>query len=145
MAKLTPQQITDKLIRNATNAVQDYRNGVNAVVDNPMQKAIAAIPKMRNNFNAAVDSGKVQAGMASVGINQWKKQTAGVGGDRYAPGITAAASKILAFQQQVGPFRDALRQQLASMPTDTLEQRLAKMVANAQGMHMFKFQKPATS
>jgi len=145
MAKLTPQQIVDKQIKNASNAVQDYRNGINNVVDNPMAKAAAAIPKMRNNFNAAVDSGKVAAGFNSVGINAWKAQASKKGGDNYVAGITAAKPKMLAFQTQIGPFRDALKAQLDTMPTDTLDQRLAKMVANAQGMHTFQYQKPMQS
>jgi hypothetical protein len=145
MAKLTPQQIADKQVRNATNAVQDYRNGVNAVTVNPMDKAIASIQKMRNNFNAAVDSGKVQAGMASVGINAWKAAASKKGGDNYAGGITAAAGKILAFQTQIAPFRAQLQATIATMPTDTLDQRLQKMVANAKGMSTFRFAKPQTS
>lgn len=145
MAKLTPQQIVDKQIKNASNAVQDYRNGVNNVTENPMAKAAAAIPKMRNNFNAAIDSGKVAAGFNSVGLNTWKQQASKKGGDNYVAGVTAAKGKMLAFQTQIGPFRDALRAQLQQMPTDTLDQRLAKMVANAQGMHTFQYVRPMQS
>lgn len=139
---LTPQQIADKQVRNAQNAVQDYRNGVQGTTKNPMQLAVAAIPKMRNNFNAAIDSGKVAAGLNSVPLSTWKQQTAKTGGDRYAAGVAAAAPKIVAFQTQIAPFRQQLQASLANMPTDTLDQRIAKMVANAQGMSQFKFQKP---
>lgn len=143
MAKLTPQQIVDKQIKNASNAVQDYRNGVLNTDKNPMQLAVQAIPKMRNNFNAAVDSGKVAAGFNSVSLQTWKQQTATKGGDRYVDGVTKAKPKMLQFQMQIAPFRAALQQELASMPTDTPDQRIQKMVANARGMAAFKFIKQA--
>lgn len=141
MAKLTPQQIADKQIRNAANAVQDYRNGVMNTDKNPMQLAIAAIPKMRNNFNAAIDSGRVADGFNSVSVQTWKNTTSKKGGDRYVDGITQAKPKIVAFQMQIAPFRAALQAELSSMPTDTADQRIAKMVANARGMAQFKFVK----
>lgn len=143
MSKLSPQQIADKQVRNAQNAVSDYRQGVQSTNKNPMQLAVAAIPKMRANFNAAIDNGKVAAGLNSVSLASWKQQTAVVGGDRYAAGVAAAKPKIIAFQTQIAPFRDQLSAAIQSMPSDTFEQRMARMRANAEGMHTFKFQKPA--
>lgn len=141
MAKLTPQQIADKQVRNASNAVQDYRNGVLNTDKNPMALAVAAIPKMRNNFNAAIDSGKTAAGFNSVSVQTWKQVTAKKGGDRYVDGITQAKGKIQAFHMQLAPFRAQLQAELDSMPTDTPDQRIAKMVANARGMAGFRFVK----
>jgi hypothetical protein len=145
MAKLTPQQIVDKQVKNAANAVGDYRTGVQNTDKNPMQLAVQSLGKMRNNFNAAIDSGKVAAGFNSVSLAQWKQQTAKKGGDRYVDGVNQAKSKMLAFQTQIAPFRDALQQQISQMPSDTLDQRIQRMVANANGMHQFKFVKPQMS
>lgn len=141
MPDLTPEQIVEKQIKRVQNAVGDYRDGVRRTKKQPMQRAIAAIGKMRNNFNEAIDSGKVQEGFESVSDAEWKEATATKGGDRLAKGMEQARPKLLEFQQQIKPFRDALKQQIDSMPSETFEQRMARMNANATGMHEFKFRK----
>lgn len=141
MPKLTPEQIVEKQIRRATAAVGDYREGVRRTTKKPMELAIRAIPKMVNNFLEAANDGTIEAGFASVSDADWKEKTATKGGDHYAKGVSDAKGKMLEFQQQFAPVRDAVAQQVSSMPSDTFEQRVARMVANAEGLHRFKFRK----
>lgn len=141
MANLTPEQIVEKQIRNATNATEDFRTGVKQTKKNPMQRAIQAIPKMRANILAAIDNGTVEAGLASVSQQDWVNATAGKGGDRYAAGIEAAKPTLLDFQRQMKPYRDQVKEQIDQMPSTTPEQRIQRMLQNVQLMRQFKFQK----
>lgn len=138
MAKLTPQQIADKQISRVQAASGDYTAGVNAVTQSPMQRAKAKKDKLKANFLAAVDSGKWEAGLDSVSLEDWKKQSTEVGAARLGAGVEAARAKIVAFQEEIAPFRARVQAEIAAMPDTTLEQRLAKMTANARKMAEFK-------
>lgn len=141
MADLTAEQIVEKQIRRAVNATEDFKRGVRSTKKNPMERAIKAIPKMRANILRAIDEGIVAEGLASVPMSEWQESTAGKGGDRYATGVEKSKPKLLEFQRQIKPHRDALKEQIDNMPDETFEQRMARMVANAQGMRQFRFKK----
>lgn len=141
MANLTPEQIVEKQIRNARNAVGDYRQGVLQTKKKPMERAKAKIQKMQDNFNRAVDDGTVAAGFDSVSDEEWKRLTSSKGGENYARGIEASKSKLLEFQKQRKSFQDMLSEQIDNMPTDTKEQRRARLDAQLEGMEQFRFQK----
>ncbi len=141
MAKMTPQQIAEKQIRRAQEASGDYVAGINATTVNPMQEAKKKKDKLKANFNAAVDSGKWEAGLDSVSAEEWKRQSAEVGGARFGSGVEAARGKIVAFQEEVAPHRARIQAEVRAMPDTTPEQRLARMMANARGMAQFKRQR----
>lgn len=139
MAKnLTAEQITDKMIRNASAATQDYKEGVQRVADNPAAKAVEKKEKMRANFLESMDDGKYEASMSQVTLQSWKTATAGKGAARWAQGMQDAKAKILATQRELKQHRDTVQQEVQSMPDDTAEQRIQRMVANARGMAQFK-------
>lgn len=145
MADLSPQEIAAKQVKNARNAIGDFKKGVQNVKVNPMQAAARKIDKMRQGFIDAIDSGKVKAGFESVSQQDWIDATSGKGGDNWAKGIEGAQQKIIDFQTQIKPHRDNVKTRVNNMPNDTQEQRIDRMVANARGMAEFKFRKKAKS
>lgn len=141
MAELTAQEIAEKQIKRSKAAVSDFRKGVQNTKKNPMQLAKAKKNKMRDNLIKAIDDGDWEAGLDSVSETEWKELTAGKGADNYSRGIEAAEQNIIDFQTQVKPHRDSVKAQVANMPNDSYDQRIERMVANANGMHNFKYRR----
>lgn len=140
-ADLSPQEIVDKILKNAAGAVGDYKRGVLGTKKNPMALAKAAKEKMRQGINQALDDGTWEDGLDAVSVSDWKKLTAEKGGSRYLEGLKAAAPKMLEFQTQFKPARDAVKAMVDSMPDNTFEERLQRMTANAMGLHEFRFKR----
>src|ERR1700759_3781850 len=104
--KLTAQQITDKQVTRASQAVNDYVAGVSAVTESPNAKAAAKVNKYQQGVNDAVTSGAYVNGNNAVTLQQWQNAAKTKGQRNYAQGVKDAQSKILAFNQTYGPVRD---------------------------------------
>lgn len=135
MARLTPEQIVDKQIRRAQQETQSYIDGVNAVTESPMAKAAANVEGYLNGVQEAVASGRWQQALLDTSISDWKTQTAGKGGGRWSEGVAKARPKLIKFQREYTPIREAIAAQVDSMPNSTFEERMARMNANARGLH----------
>jgi hypothetical protein len=134
-ARLTPQQIADKQVSRAQQAVPDYTAGVAAVTVAPNSVAASKVDKYQNGVNAAVQSGKYVSANQAVTLSAWQTAAKGKGARNYAQGVADAKPKILAFQQAYAPVRNAIADQVNAMPDDTFEQRLAKADQNARLLH----------
>lgn len=134
-ARKTPQQIVDKQIRAAQNAVPDYVAGVQSVQTSPNQLAAAKADKYLASIQEAVSSGRFQSANQAVSLEDWKRPTIEKGQARYAQGVAAAKQKLLKFQSEYGPVRDAIADQVRGMPNDTFEQRMARMEAMVREAH----------
>lgn len=133
-----PKKITEKQIRRAQNATQDYVSGVENVSESPTAKAAKKKDKMRAGINAAIDSGKWEDGLMSVSLEQWKERTAKKGGERYASGVADSADRVEEFHAEFAPFMASVQAKIDQMPDTTAEQRIARMVANAQALAKFR-------
>lgn len=130
--------VTAKQIRRAQAATQDYQAGVSGVTESPTAAAAKKKDKLKAGFNAAVDSGKWEAGLASVSLDDWKAMTLKKGGERYATGVADSQQKTQDFHEQFSAFLAQHMSTIDAMPDTTQEQRLAKMMANARGIANFK-------
>lgn len=133
-----PARAAEKQIRRAQTAATDYVAGVRAVKESPTSKAKRKKDKYRNGVLAALDSGKWEAGLDSVSLQEWQEAAAKKGGDRYAAGVEAAAGKIQQFHAEFAAFMSSHQPRIDAMPDSTPEQRIAKMVENAKGMAKFQ-------
>ncbi len=131
-----PIKVTEKQIRNAANGAPAYVESIRDVKEAPGAKAVRKADKYKQNTLAAVDKWKENTG--AVSLQEWQEAAATKGGERFAPGIEAARSKILAFQQQFQPFVDGVKKELDAMPDATPDQREQKMLANVRKMRTFK-------
>lgn len=136
-----PKRVAEKQVRRAQGATDDYRKGVENVSEAPTQKAKRKKDKYRNGVVAALDSGKWEAGLDSVTLEDWKKATAGKGADRYASGVEASAGKIEEFHREFGAFMEGHQARINQLPDATPEQRIQKMVENAKGIAKFQRRK----
>lgn len=128
MAKrLNAAAVAAKWKRNAGNAEQSYKDGVNAVSSNPMAAAAAAKEKWFEKLRQAHESGAYEDGLMSVDFGEWKRRTADVGSARYRTGVADAESKVLAFQQWWLPKAEEISATVAAMPKNSDEDSLRRM------------------
>lgn len=129
MARVTPQQAAEKWQRKLSAAGTDIQNGVARVTESPTVAAARNVNGYIQGVQDAVASGKWQAGLGRVTLQQWQSQMTNVGIPRIASGATAAVPKFQAFMQEFLPYEDQGVAQVNQMPKASLEDGIAR--ANA--------------
>lgn len=138
---LTPQQRTEKQIKNAKANLDSFKNGALAVQVAPNKKAADAQDKYLANVQAAVDSGRFKDGNNAVSLSDWQDAMTTKGAQNFGPGLDRAKDKILAFHEQFDPYQQSVANRVNAMPNDTESDRDAKMLANAAALRNFKYKK----
>jgi hypothetical protein len=94
-----------------------------------MERAAAKAQKAAAGYADAITSGKWARGLASATKEEWVAGAVAGGGSAYTAGISAKAGKI---SRKLGPVLDQtyrIADAVANMPTDTVQQRIAKSQA----------------
>ncbi len=138
MARLSPEQAADKLIRRAQGAVTDYVAGVKAVVDSPTALAAKNLDKAQMNFTEAVQSGRMAKRLNAVSKEDWIKATSEKGQARYAPGLTASKDKVVEFFTEFLPYADRVSAEVGAMPDLTIEDSVARASHAIRRLHEFE-------
>lgn len=124
----SPNEATDKWARNFGGARQSYIDGVNRVNENPMEKAAAAFSKWRAALEEVFRNGKWQLGLLSAGtLAQWKATTINQGAERLQSGAAKGKTKVMRFMQYWLPRLEQNLAEVRAMPSDTYDQRKARM------------------
>lgn len=135
---MTAQQVAKKWASNAQNAAQNMQMGVDAVTEAPGAKAAEKQDKLVQNWMASVQSGKWAANVSAVTLAQWKQAMKDKGIQRYGTGVQQAEGKMATFMSEFLPFLDSLSATVRAMPDLTLENNIARMVAQVRGAAQFK-------
>jgi len=138
MAKLSPEEFQEKHARRLKGAVEDMRAGIERVTEAPTLKAAAKKEKMKQNLVASIDSGKWEAGLKRVTLDDWKTKMIDKGLGRVAAGIDGAKQKVIDFASELLPFQDKIKDELAKMPDLTLEDSISRMTHQVRSMSKFK-------
>ena len=138
MPKRTPEQIADRYVRNANNAIGDWAQGIDNVDVAPGIKAAAKKDKWLAGINRAATEGTWETNVASVSLEDWKGITKRKGESRYGQGVAEAHGKQREFHEQLQNFRVGLDSKLASMPDTTPQDRENKMLTNMREMRKFR-------
>lgn len=138
MARVTPEEFQEKQARNLKNSIPDIVRGVERVSEAPTLKAAAKKDKMLAGVTAAVNSGKWEAGLKRVSLEEWKTKMIDKGTGRIAAGIDGARDKTIAFAAELLPFQDNLKAKVDKMPDVTLEDSINRMTTFVRGMANFK-------
>lgn len=124
MAQKTAEQIVEKYQRGVQGAATDYANGVQSPSKPWAASTVAAVGRWRNGINDAINNHTFEKGVQSAGDQKWMARAASIGAQRYAASATEAAT---AYQKQAAKIMSAAqaaRQVKATLPGDTMEQRL---------------------
>lgn len=132
----TANEIADRWASRLGNATTEIAAGIDRVTVAPGQTAAAKADKWEQNTLAA--KAKWKARVAGTSLEAWKTAAKTIGVSRIASGANAKKGKMAAFLVEFGPHLDALASKLQSMPDNTFEQRMQRMVAAATHNHTFK-------
>lgn len=130
--------VLDKWTRNMTAAVPTIKAGILAVSESPMEKAANAADRYVEGVRRAKESGKFQAGLRSVTLEQWKQLAGEKGTARIAQGVTAAKDKMRQFLDKLLPYTEQASREIQAMPKGTPEASMARMMRNFEIMSRFK-------
>lgn len=137
MAGLT----AEAAVKRYTEAAQQgttkskYKEGIDAVIDNPMQKAADKDDLFLRRVQESVSTGKRRQKLLAVPMQRWKDNAKGKGADRLASGMVAAADKVRAHFQVWTPRYNEISQTVQAMPKGTREDAKAR-AAKAIDMSM---------
>ena len=135
----TPQQVGDDWASRMAASTQKITDGINAVTESPTAKAAQNLDKYLANTAAAVASGKMAKNLNAVSLGDWKTRTLAKV-SRIGQGAQAGKDKMIKHLQAWLPFVAQVRQQVRQMPSTTAQDRIARMVANAEMLSHFKGQ-----
>jgi len=130
--RLTAEEATARLVQGAQAAVGRYVDGIRNTDVNPMERASQKASKAAAGYADSIASGRWQRGLMSATKEEWVAGATAGGGSAYTSGIQAKQGKIA---RKLGPALDAtynVADRVANMPTDTVQQRIAKSVAYQQ-------------
>lgn len=138
MGRKSAAEIAKKQIDRSLAAGEDYRKGIERTAVNPMEEAKKKKAKFKNNINRAIDNGDWERGLDSVSKEEWSRLSVAKGVPNYTTGIEAAKDDIAAFHEEQQSFLDGHMARINAMPTDTLEQSIAKSAEMQRTMAKFK-------
>jgi hypothetical protein len=139
MPKVNPQEGAAKWAKRTKNATQEVKDGVNRVSESPMAKAAQALDKALQNYMRAIESGKMEAGLNRVTLQQWKDAMVNIGIGRIAAGVdNKGTGKMQQFAQEFYPFLERVQGEIDAMPSTTLEDNIQRMVHNARRLAEFR-------
>jgi hypothetical protein len=133
----SPADIARKWQRNLSGSVESIRSGVAAVDQSPTEKAAARSDQYLIGVQNAVDSGKYQAGLRSVSLEQWKQAMLDKGVPRIASGAAAGEPKMQAFLQEFLPYVEQGQRMLDNMPRGSLAENIARSTAMIEHLANF--------
>lgn len=135
MRNLTPQQIGAKWIQKLRAAAQDYKNAINALQDNPLERAAQKEAQWGQACLNAANNQRFSQGLRRVTFQDWKTRAAQIGGDRIANMPDLKQQKFVAFMTRFMPVLRSAQQAIQAMPRDTYEQRMARQRAMSDFLH----------
>jgi hypothetical protein len=132
VAKVTSQQWLTNWANGLNGAGAKIKAGVGRVSVAPGVAAAAKEQKMLTNTTAAIQSGKWSKNVQSVSLSAWQTSMTNKGIANISSGTAQAQQTKVNQITQMLADNDAAVAAVAAMPTDTIQQRMAKAVAFMQ-------------
>jgi|GEM_PF-823726 len=120
-------------------SVDRIRAGVEALTENPCEKAAAAQDKWVAGVQEAANSGRWAASLRSVTLAQWKQAMIEKGVPRIAQGTTAAEPIVKDFATQLIDHLNRILPDIEAMPKITLEDSINRMTTFIRRMAEFHY------
>lgn len=137
MARTRPsaQQVADKTVKNAQAAGPYYQTGVQNATG-WLEASLAAADRRNAGLQRAIAEGTIDAGLQRAGDATWKAATLGRGVANWTNAMSSPTVKqrIAQGAQTNMSMIAAVDSATASMPRDTLEQRLAYAAERSRQM-----------
>lgn len=138
--RATAASATSKWLSNLSASTDRMKSGAEAVTTAPGQLAAAAADKWIARVTAAKQ--KFATNVAAVTLQQWQQAYENIGIPRVAQGAQAKQGKVTDFMNQFLPYLQSGVAQIDKMPSNTLEDSIAR--ATAMIRYNAKFKKGVT-
>lgn len=125
---LSVENVVKKYVTNSGNAGQSYKDGINAVTENPMAKAATEDAENRMLAGIQRSMGKRRSKLLAKTLESWKA-AASSKSDRYTSGTRLAADKVRAHFQEWSPTYEQASQAAKALPKGGLENAKARVGA----------------
>lgn len=136
-----PEYVKEKWKKRLKQAVEDIRKGVEDVTESPMEKAIKKKDKFIKRLMEAIESGKWEAGLKKVSLDEWKEAMTEIGVGRISGGVERADEKMREFFDWLMKNIDEVKREVDKMPDTTLEERIARMEKFVREMAKRRYKK----
>lgn len=134
--KKSPAAATAKWVEKLSATGPEMEAGVMAVTEAPGVAAARERQKWAQRVRES--EAKWATNVQRVSLADWQKSMKEIGIQRVASGAQAKQGKMLAFATEFYPFLEQVRSRIKAMPSTTPQQRIARMVANAEAIKGFK-------
>jgi len=98
--------IAKKYASRGGSAGADYTDGVNSTTTDWAQATSNAADTYATGVQAAIGRGAFAKGVQMAGTEKWKRKASGVGGQRFASGVQAAAPD---YAKGIAPYLEVLK------------------------------------
>ncbi len=129
---LTPQEYAKKWKERMTNSVPDIVSGIDKVTENPCQKAAQNSEKWLFKLNQSKN--RFEKGLNEVTLTDWKEKAKTKVQARLSQGVQGAEAKMTKFGNYLIPTVAQSKSNISSMPSNTLEDNIARMTAHVRFM-----------
>jgi len=138
MARVTAEQYAEKQARRLKASTEDIRRGIAAVTVAPGAQAAKKADKMLRSVTESVTSGEWARRTAGVSLADWQRAAADKGVNRISQGIDAVQPQQVAMATRLLAAVDAASAKVKSMPSDSLEDSIARMTTFVREMSKAK-------
>lgn len=138
MPRVTPQQAAAQLRSRIGQSGQQYAAGIERVTVNPAETAIANKDKWVAGIQEAIQNDRYAKGLANVTLQSWKQAATQFGTQRYTQSAAKAEENYLRFANDFFPYLQQVENEIAAMPNLTLQDRLDRMLHNANRLHEYR-------
>lgn len=132
------EQVLEKWVRNATGGVQSYRDAIQALSVNPLQKAADKSDDWQQRVSDPRTKEKYAQGLRRYSFEEWKAKTSTVGANRISEGIRQAAPRMRAFLAELLPYTQSLKERIRSMPKRSDADADARLQTAVAAMRAFR-------
>jgi hypothetical protein len=135
---LTADQVAEKWARNTTAAAPTYRDAVQSLTVNPLQRAAEKADDWQARVSDSRTKEKFRNGLQRYSFEEWKAKTATVGASRIADGVRQAAPRMRAFLQELLPYTQSLKERIRAMPKRNEAEADARLQTAVAAMRQFR-------
>lgn len=132
------QAIAQLWASRAQSAGDRMKAGIQAVTENPAEKAAAAAPQWLAGVQRAAADGSFQRGLQAVTLSDWKAAMTNKGVPNMQTGVREAVPKMTRFLTDFLPFAAQVSDQIAAMPKGSKEDSRARMNAAFDAMSSYR-------
>lgn len=130
------QTIVQRWVQNGTASQSKYKDSINSLTDNPLDKAADASSSYLAGVARAEQMGTRAMGLRAYGFDNWKRKTSEVGSIRLGQGMQASQDRYSKSMATLLPFIDNLVESLP--PRGDLNQNVARADRFMRGMADYK-------